>query len=142
MQMQLDSRSRWKSVVLLFAVATVAVPTPADAAVLIGGISPSAVARSGRLIISGTGFGTIQGPGQVLVDGVPAPVTHWSDSAITAYILGSTPLGSASLSITNGVGESSSFPIEVLAREAAHPSIRAASGSSACSSKGASTSWC
>ncbi|CAG0997205.1 Desiccation/radiation resistance protein [Phycisphaerales bacterium] len=63
------------------------------AAQTISSLSAASAARSERLIVSGTGFGATQGQSQLLIGGVPAVVTYWSDTKIRAHIAESTPLG-------------------------------------------------
>ena len=58
--------------------------SPVSAAtVQITSLSASTPARSGRLRIFGTGFGT---DGQVLIDGQPSPIADWADTLIVAYV--------------------------------------------------------
>jgi IPT/TIG domain-containing protein/BACON domain-containing protein/putative pyrroloquinoline-quinone-binding quinoprotein/putative pyrroloquinoline-quinone binding quinoprotein len=52
----------------------------------IDSISAPALGRAGRLRIHGSNFGTIVDGGYVLIDGVRAPVSRWSDSLIVAYV--------------------------------------------------------
>ena len=49
-------------------------------------VSPKTASRSGRVLIQGSGFGTLQGTARVAVDGVAAPLTRWSDTLIAAYV--------------------------------------------------------
>ena len=62
---------------LLIAVSAVAQPT-------ISSISPSTAARSGRVLIQGSGFGTLQGSAHVTISGITAPFTRWSDTLVAA----------------------------------------------------------
>jgi len=43
-------------------------------------------ARSSRLLIQGSGFGTVQGGGHIEIGGMVAPLTRWSDTLISAYV--------------------------------------------------------
>lgn len=52
----------------------------------INSLSESTLARSGRLLIRGTGFGNTPGSGQVLIDGLTAIATTWSNTEIHAYV--------------------------------------------------------
>lgn len=52
----------------------------------INSISSGSLSRSGRLELTGVGFGATQGNGQVLVDGAPCIATTWSDTELHAYV--------------------------------------------------------
>src|SRR5690348_3895855 len=70
---------------LLLAAALVVpeVAAAAPAAPSIGRLSATTMARSGRFKIGGSGFGSASETSHVLVGGVAAPFTRWSDTAIT-----------------------------------------------------------
>mgnify|MGYP005838713129 CR=1 FL=1 len=61
--------------------------------------------RTGAVTIQGLGFGAAQGGGAVTLDGVPLPVTAWSDTQISADIPSNTPTGPRHLKITADNGE-------------------------------------
>ncbi len=79
----------------------------------ISSITPSATIPSGRLFIEGMYFGSSQGASQVLVDGLPALVTQWSDTEIVAYVPESSGLGSVNVEVEVGGLTSSPVPIDV-----------------------------
>lgn len=76
-------------------------------------LSDSSVPISGRFRILGSGFGASQGASQVLIDGVPAAVTTWTDGAITAYITLSIPAGPAMLAVAGPGGTSDPVPMTI-----------------------------
>ncbi|HSF22877.1 MAG TPA: IPT/TIG domain-containing protein, partial [Blastocatellia bacterium] len=49
-------------------------------------VSALTLARAERLRIFGENFGAIEAGSQVLIDGVPAPVSRWSDTLVVAYV--------------------------------------------------------
>lgn len=71
----------------------------------INSLSETTVARSGRFLVHGSGFGSIAG--QLLLGGVPAPVTKWTDGEIHAYVLGVTAVGPTQVSVVTDAGASS-----------------------------------
>ncbi|NNM26146.1 MAG: PQQ-binding-like beta-propeller repeat protein [Phycisphaerales bacterium] len=78
----------------LLATATVASPSLAQT---ITDVSATTVPRSARLVIHGAGFGSE--PGTVLIGGLTAPITHWSDAKIRAYVPETTALGGQGLQV-------------------------------------------
>ncbi len=58
----------------------------ATAQPVITSLSADSLPRSGRLRIFGTNFGTTRGNSRVLIGGLSAWITRWSDTAITAYV--------------------------------------------------------
>ena len=68
---------------------------------------------SGRLRIHGTGFGF---QGQVMVDGRPAIVTTWGDTAIHAYVPEDTSLGNVSVQVLAVSGASNVASLQVTPR--------------------------
>jgi hypothetical protein len=92
--------------------------TPATVPVITG-ISATSVTRSGRLVVSGSAFGAVQGDGAVVVGGLRALVTRWSDDSVTAYVPESAPVGTASVQIVTGSGASNGLPVQVTLRQAA-----------------------
>ena len=55
-------------------------------------VTPSAALVGSTVIITGSGFETVQGLGSVTFGGVPATVTSWSDTAISAVVPGDGPI--------------------------------------------------
>ena len=81
-------------------------------------LSPSTLARSGRLLVQGAGFGATQGASHVTVGGVPALVTRWSDTLIAAYVPESAPLGATTAQVFTGAGVSNAASLTVTNRSA------------------------
>jgi hypothetical protein len=79
-------------------------------------LSATTLAQAGRLIISGSGFGEEQGTGVVQIAAAFAPVSHWSDSSITAYVSDSSVLGSDNVQVITTGGTSNSLALQVTAR--------------------------
>jgi uncharacterized protein (TIGR03437 family) len=77
---------------LLVAAAAVAQPT-------ISSVSSSAAARSSRLLIQGSGFGSSRGAGHVEIGGISAPLTRWSDTLIAAYVPEATTTGTVNVQV-------------------------------------------
>jgi outer membrane protein assembly factor BamB len=90
----------------------------AEAQPTITSLSASALARSGRLVIRGSGFGATRGSDAVEIGGVSAPVTRWSDASITAYVAETTPLGQVGVQVVTGGGASNVVPLDVTTRSA------------------------
>ncbi|MDH3404364.1 MAG: PQQ-binding-like beta-propeller repeat protein [Acidobacteriota bacterium] len=75
----------------------------------------AALARSGRLSITGTGFGA---DGTVLVADLPSWVSTWTDTRIVAYVPEGAPLGATSVVVDAGGQQSNAVPLEVTSRQA------------------------
>lgn len=84
----------------------------------IDSLSAASLTRSGRLRLFGANFGAAQGNSQVLIDGVPAIVSRWSDTSIVAYVPESAALGFVSVQVATGGGLSNSIALDVTARQA------------------------
>ena len=100
-------------VVLMFVVAGAAwlAATP-----VISSLSAAQAARSGRVVIQGTGFGDEQGASRVEIAGLPAIVTRWTDLKVVAYVPEAAPLGPAAATVTVGEVRSNSVSLDILAR--------------------------
>lgn len=72
---------------------------------------------SGRVSISGSGFGEQTAASVIVVDGSPAFVTEWSDTAIVAYVPESTDVGTAVLEVRQDRTVVGSGTIDVEPRE-------------------------
>ena len=81
----------------------------------ISSINQSVLPRSGRLAITGTGFGA---EGTVLVGGLPAWVSTWLDTRIVAYVPEEAPLGPTSVLVEVGGQPSNAVPFSVTTRQA------------------------
>src|SRR3989338_5595034 len=78
-------------------------------------LSASTLARSGRLVIHGIGFGR-RDSGAVRIGGATAPVTRWSDTSITAYVPEAAPLGPVRVHVAAETGSSNAMPLVVTLR--------------------------
>lgn len=103
------------SFLLLFWIAEVG---PA-AAQTITSLSTNSLAQAGRLKIIGSGFGTTQGTSLVMIGATVAPVSTWSNTAITAYVSDSAPVGVDQVQVLTTGGGSNKLPLTVTARQAA-----------------------
>ena len=81
----------------------------------IDSISASTLARAGRLRIFGANFGAIQASSQILIDGVPAPVSRWSDTLVVAYVPESARIATVPVQIVTSAGYSNNLLLEVKA---------------------------
>lgn len=81
----------------------------------IAGISPGIQTRSGRVMISGTGFGA---SGQVLIDGLPAFTTRWTDSQVVAYVPEAARVGTVPVQVVTGGVGSNTLNLQVTLRQA------------------------
>jgi hypothetical protein len=97
----------------LFLIASLAHPAAAQT---ISTITPTDAPRSERLVITGAGFGAAQGDSKVLIGGIPAIVTSWSNDRIRCHIAESTPLGPAEVQVLTNQGDDSAA-ITVLPRD-------------------------
>jgi hypothetical protein len=95
------------SVVALAAVASFA-QTPS-----IHSITPSAT-RSGFILVGGANFGT---SGELLVDGLSAPVASWTATEIAAYVPELARLGTVSAVVNTAAGASNAATIAVTDRQ-------------------------
>jgi PQQ-like domain/IPT/TIG domain/S-layer homology domain len=81
----------------------------------IDSLSASTLPRSGYLEIFGSNFG---GSGEVQIDGLAAPVAHWSGSRVVAYVPEASGLASVSVQVTNSAGlPSNSLALNVTNRQ-------------------------
>jgi outer membrane protein assembly factor BamB len=90
-----------------------------SAAPTISKVSKSSATQSDRLVLTGTGFGVPAGSSQVLVAGIAAPFTRWTDTVIAAYVPEATPVGSATVQVVTAAGSSNTISIQVIARKSA-----------------------
>ena len=79
----------------------------------IDSISALTLARAGRLRIFGANFGAIDGSSQVLIDGVPAPVSRWSDTLVVAYVPESARIATVPVQVVTSVGSSNYLLLDV-----------------------------
>ena len=89
--------------------------SPVSAAtVQINSLSATTLARSGRLRIFGTGFGT---DGQVLIDGQPSPIADWADNLIVAYVPETARLAQVTVQVITPGGNSNTVSLTVTTRQ-------------------------
>jgi outer membrane protein assembly factor BamB len=81
-------------------------------------LSATSLPRSGRLRIFGTGFGMPSPSSFVAIGGVRCWTTRWADTAITAYVPESLPLGSHPVQVVTPAGASNTVSLQVTARTA------------------------
>ena len=71
---------------------------------VLSSLSPASVPRSDRLKLHGSGFGGSQGDSRVLIGDLAAPITHWSETDITAYVPKDVAAGSNAVQVVTSVG--------------------------------------
>jgi outer membrane protein assembly factor BamB len=89
------------------------------AAPTISKVSKTSPTPSDRLVIKGTAFGAAAESSHVLIAGLTAPFTVWTDRSITAYVPEATPIGSATVQVVTAAGSSNSVTVQVKARASA-----------------------
>jgi len=80
----------------------------------IDSLDNTTLAKAGRLIIRGSGFGGAQG--EVLIDGVSAPISFWSDSKVRAYVPDASGTGVVDVVVVTSGGDASN-PAQLEVRE-------------------------
>ena len=83
---------------------------------VITSLNSDVLARSGRVAITGSGFG--EDDGTVLVAGLPSWVSTWTETRIVAYVPEEAPLGPTSVVVVVGGQESNAVPLDVTLRQA------------------------
>ena len=78
--------------------------------------SISGLGRSARLRIFGANFGATKSSSEVLVDGVAAPVSRWSDSLVVAYVPAGAQLGIVPVQIITSAGASNKLLLDATAQ--------------------------
>lgn len=105
-------------VLLALVLALAGVANAVAAAPTITGTSAATLPRSGRLLVFGAGFGT-PGPGsRVVVAGLDAIATTWTDTEIHAYVPESAAPGPASVTVQTPAGTSNPAALDVTLRVA------------------------
>ncbi len=99
-----------------------AVEVQAFGAPQINGLSDEMLARSGRLLIFGTNFGGPQG--EVLIDGLSAIATTWTDTEIHAYVPEAATLGSVPVQVATARGTSNAVTLNVTMRQSGDDRVR------------------
>ncbi|GBC92225.1 Desiccation/radiation resistance protein [bacterium HR15] len=82
----------------------------------ISSLSASSLPRSGRLRILGANFGAASASSYVTIGGVRCWTTRWSDTAITAYVPESLPIGTHPVQVVTSAGASNTVLLQVTAR--------------------------
>jgi uncharacterized protein (TIGR03437 family) len=111
--------SRLSRVFCLFLLVT----ATAAAQPTISSLSNSTAARSSRLLIQGSDFGTVQGTGHVEIGGTVAPFTPWSDTLIAAYVPEAAATGTVNVQVFDSTGASSNTAVGAASAEF-HPANR------------------
>ena len=79
----------------------------------IDSISDLTLGRAGRLRIFGANFGAIAASSQVLIDGVPAPVSRWSDTLVVAYVPEAAQIATVPVQVVTSAGSSNKLLLDV-----------------------------
>jgi hypothetical protein len=80
-------------------------------------LSSTSLERSGRLLIFGSSFGDGTG-GEVIIDGLTAIATTWTDTEIHAYVPEAASLGNVSVQVTVDGNPSNVATLDVTTRQA------------------------
>ena len=89
-----------------------------SAAPTITSLSATTLPRSGRLLVSGTGFGVVQGTSTLSIGGRTAFVTRWTDTLVVGYVPEATTLGTTGVQVVVGGTGSNIVPLGVTLRQA------------------------
>jgi hypothetical protein len=100
---------------LLFAILFLPAALSAMIAGSIDQIAPDTATRSGYLEIFGSNFGA---DGQVLIDGISAPVASWTPVRVVAYVPENSSLGSVGVQLVTDGGNTNTVPLNVTDRQA------------------------
>ncbi|HEX5838302.1 MAG TPA: PQQ-binding-like beta-propeller repeat protein [Anaerolineales bacterium] len=106
--------NRLMAVVFVLSLLALNVSPVSAATVQITSLSASTLARSGRLRIFGSGFGT---QGQVLIDGQPSPIADWADTLIVAYVPETARLAAVTVQVLTPGGNSNTVSLTVTTRQ-------------------------
>lgn len=88
----------------------------AQAAPVVTSLSATSLPRAGRFIIHGSNFGPQRGSSAVTSGGATAPISNWTDTAITAYVPEAAPLGSQPVQVATSSGASNAVELTVTLR--------------------------
>src|SRR4029079_17487499 len=83
----------------------------------ISSLSSSTLPRSGRLLVTGTGFGAVQGASTLSIDGRTAFVTRWSDTLVVGYVPEATDVGPVGVQVVVDGAGSNVAPLTVTLRQ-------------------------
>jgi hypothetical protein len=101
---------------LYLAALLVVLAAQAMAQPVIASVFPTTATRSGRILISGSGFAASQGSGLVNIGSRSALISRWSDTLIATYVPEASKIGVANVQVTNSSGASNLVPVTVTAR--------------------------
>jgi hypothetical protein len=91
--------------------------SPASAQPVINSINHDTLPRSGRIALTGTGFGAGGGNSRVEIGGLPALAAAWTAGRIVAYVPEGAPVGSSTVKVIAGGQASNEVPLEVTLRQ-------------------------
>jgi hypothetical protein len=111
-----------KTAISLTVCALVTVCGSAVAQPVIASLDVTSAARSGRVMVRGSGFGDRMSGGTVTVGGVRAHFARWTDAAISVYIPESAAIGNTTIEVQTASG-SASVPVNVTARPIAEGKV-------------------
>jgi outer membrane protein assembly factor BamB len=95
-------------------VSLVAAVSTASAQLVISGINGTELPRSGRVAIQGSGFGA---SGEVVIAGINAWTSTWTDTRIVAYVPETAPVGAGALHVVAGGEQSNEIGLTVTLRQ-------------------------
>lgn len=114
---QIGAAAAWQQIdpcaASLLILSIAAAQAQAFSAPQISGLCDAALARSGRLQIFGGEFGTDPSTDQVLIDGLAANVTTWTDTEKHDYVPEGASIGSVSVQVVNAVGAGDTDTLDV-----------------------------
>ncbi len=90
---------------------------PTAGAPTITSLSASTLPRSGRLLVSGTGFGAAQGLSSLSIGGRTAFVTRWTDTLVVGYVPEATAPGATGVQVVVAGAGSNVVPLGVTLRQ-------------------------
>ena len=104
--------------ILIFCLAAIAPPGPIISAAQapaprIDGISAETLPIAGRLRIFGENFGAIKADSEILIDGVAAPISRWSDTLVVAYVPELAHSGAVAVQVLTNSGASNKLPLDI-----------------------------
>src|SRR5262249_61698562 len=83
----------------------------------IDGISDTTLPRAGRLRIFGANFGAIKANSEILINGVAAPVSRWSDTLVVAYVPEFAQAGAVPVQVVTSSGSSNKLLLDIKGSE-------------------------
>ncbi|MHC4219333.1 MAG: IPT/TIG domain-containing protein [Planctomycetota bacterium] len=114
----IDGKLTLRTALVLTLVAATTTARAGAATPQISGLADTTLPRSGRVLLSGLSFGAVQGTSQVLIDGVDAIATTWTDTEIHAYVPEAASLGNVPVQVVTPGGSSNVVSLAVTLRQA------------------------